>query len=145
MLGGYRSQMINSQVYHWLGCQYEVTTRLGCLPKKHDCVKNFEGSAKSMEPAAILKMVVEEPAKGYVVDWIFSDSDSTMWAHLHHPVSEVNPADETRGRGRKKNEDKDKLLPWIRQPVFKDDPTHRNKVVASKFFDLAKKECRSHE
>ena len=83
-----------------------MNERLGRPAKKHECIKNFDGSAKSMEPAAILKMVVEGPRKGYVVDWIVSDDDSTMRAHLRHPQVEVEPANG--GRGRKKKADSNK-------------------------------------
>ena len=47
--------------------------------EEHECPKNFEGSSKSMEASAILKMV--EYAfynRFFIIDVIVSDDDSTM-------------------------------------------------------------------
>ena len=102
--------------------------------------KNYEGSAKIMESAAILKMVTDGPSLGYVVDWIVSDDKSTMRAHLKHPrVDDTQQQESKKRRKTAADKDKDMLPSWIPEPVFKDDPTHRNKVVLAKFFDLVKK------
>ena len=88
-----------------------------------------------MESAAIVEMVKRAPSRGYVIHWIVSDDDSTMRAHVAHPKT-------PEGRRRPKS-DQGKLPRWILQPEFKADPTHRNKVVSSKFYDLAKAPVRT--
>ena len=52
--------------------------------QKHECMKNCSGSIKSMEAAAILQMVQDSIALGFIVGSIVSDDDSVMRAHLHH-------------------------------------------------------------
>ena len=93
--------------------------------KKHECNKNWEGSSKSMESAAILHMVKQSSENGFIVGSIVSDDDSVMWAHLRHNIDPTNKSD------------KGKLPKWVHQPIFLADPTHRNKVVASRFYKLA--------
>ena len=97
-----------------------------------------------MESAAIVKMVTEGPSKGYVVDWVVSNDDSTMRAHLRHQQpDEAEAAEPAQGRTRKRQRinasDKGQLPKWIWETVLKANPNHQNKVVACKFFDLAKK------
>ena len=53
-------------------------------PKKHTCMKNYEGASKSMESAAILQMCIEAPENGYYIGTIISDDDTNMRAHLKH-------------------------------------------------------------
>ena len=137
-LGALLKKIINSWIMNRLCRTCEIAERKGVKPKKHVCIKNWNGSAKAMEAAAILKMVIEGPDLGYVVDAIVSDDDSTMRAHLCLPCPKEPFDGETPAQTRKRiKDDKGKLPHWIREPNFLADPTHRNKVVASKFYDLA--------
>ena len=52
----------------------------------HDWPKNFEGRYKSMEAAAIMKMVEYEFRDHcFIIDAIVSGDDSTMRSVLNHP------------------------------------------------------------
>ena len=54
--------------------------------EEHEFPKNFEGSSKSMEASAILKMVEDTFYNRFlIVEVIVSDDDSTMRAVLKHP------------------------------------------------------------
>ena len=54
--------------------------------EEHECSKNFEGSSKSMEASAILKMVEDSfYNRFFIIDVIVSNDDSTMQAVLNHP------------------------------------------------------------
>ena len=54
--------------------------------EEHEYPKNFEGSSKSMEASAILKMVEDAfYNRLFIIDVIVRDDDSTMRAVLKHP------------------------------------------------------------
>ena len=90
--------------------------------RKHECTKNYTGSSKSMEPHVAVQFLLDAPSKKYCIGLITSDDDSTMKAWCTH-IDSGNP--------------KSKLPKWIYQPKFMADPTHRKRVVASKFYKLA--------
>ena len=125
-LGVYTKGVLSSQIYCRRCRVCENAKKKHTPPNKHDCVQNWatDLSSKSMEPAAILKIVTEAPSRGYIVHWIVSDDDSVMRAHLKHKTSTSKT-------------DKGKLPIWIMQPHFMADPGHRNKSVASKFYKLS--------
>jgi hypothetical protein len=53
--------------------------------KKHKCVKNNEGSSKTMEAAGLVKMLSQILGeKGVSVCTIVSDKDSNARAKAHH-------------------------------------------------------------
>ena len=53
--------------------------------EEHGCQKNFEGSSKSMEDSAILKMVEDSfYNRFFIIYIIISDDDSIMKAVLKH-------------------------------------------------------------
>ena len=55
-------------------------------PEEHECPKNFEGSSKSMEASAILKMVEDAFYNClFIIDVTISDVDRTMRAVIKHP------------------------------------------------------------
>ena len=95
--------------------------------EEHECPKNFEGSSKSMEASAILKMVEDAHYnRFFIIDAIVSDDDSTMRAVLKHPRIGV--------RGQFLKTSKGKLDEEIPEPSFLADPSHRIKVVAKHIF-----------
>ena len=125
-VGGYTKKVVSSVILGRL-CRYCDASPDSHKVKKHECVKNWTGSSKSMESAAILQMVMNSVLSGFIVKCIVSDDDSVMRAHLRHVKT---PGDK---------KDKGKLPIWFHEPKFMADPTHRNKVVASHFYKLASK------
>ena len=54
--------------------------------EEHECPKNFEGSSKSMEASAVLKMVEDAFYNRFsIIDVIVRDDDSTMRAVIKNP------------------------------------------------------------
>ena len=54
--------------------------------EEHGCPKNFEGSSKSIEASAILKIVENALYNHFfIIDVIVSDDDSKMRSVLNHP------------------------------------------------------------
>ena len=83
-IGLYGRKIIDSCTYCKV-CNVCKQARIKNLtPKKHYCAKNWEGTSKSMEASAILKICAQAPLKGYHVGVIISDDDTTMRAHLKH-------------------------------------------------------------
>ena len=84
--GGYTKGVIISRVLCRRCRVCEIAKRKHTPPKMHDCIQNYssEASSKGMEPLAILEMAVEAPTRGFVMDWMVSDDDSVMCAHLKH-------------------------------------------------------------
>lgn len=57
-------------------------------PKPHDCYQNWEGSAKSMEADMVIQMVKDVGEKGFTVDAVVGDEDSTTIGRLRANVYE---------------------------------------------------------
>jgi hypothetical protein len=97
-------------------------SRTGTLDgvKAHTCVKNFEGSSKSMEAAALIQMLIRMPEeKGISVCSIISDDDSC-------------------GRARARHTNNGGQLPAnIEEVTFLADPSHRKRVFARAIYNLA--------
>lgn len=51
-------------------------------PKPHDCYQNLEGSAKAMEADIFTQMVKDVGEKGFTVDAVVGDEDSTTIGRL---------------------------------------------------------------
>ena len=86
-----------------------------------DCVRNYRtGSSKAMEASAALDMINKLHLKGVGVEFIVSDDDSTMRAHLTHLGTVKNG----------------KLPLDVRQPSFLCDPSHRIKVMVKNIFGI---------
>ena len=96
---------------------------MGEEPQEHDdCPRNYKtGSSKAMEATAALDLVVELAAMGVGVEFIVSDDDSTMRAHLKHIGTHTGG----------------KLPLDVPQPTFLCDPSHRVKVMVKEIFKLA--------
>ena len=97
--------------------------------EEHGCPKNFEGSSKSMEASAILKMVEDAFLnRFFVIDIIVSDDDRTMRAMLKNPskVARVQVLKSSKG----------KLHEDIPEPSFLADPSHCVKLVAKQIFSI---------
>ena len=60
-VGVYTKKVVDSQIYCRLCRVCDVAERTGQEKRKHICIKNWEGSSKSMEPSAILAMVSRAP------------------------------------------------------------------------------------
>ena len=96
-----------------------------------DCPCNYlTGSSKAMEASAALELLLQLYALGVEIEFIVSDDDSTMRAHLKHISAHQ----------------KGKLSIHIPEPVFLCDPSHRIKVMVKDIFGLAlasnsKSEC----
>lgn len=55
--------------------------------REHNCIKNHEGSSKSMEVDAILDMVIDSwDSRCFGVRSICADDDTTMISHLKHSI-----------------------------------------------------------
>ena len=97
--------------------------------EEHECPKNFEGSSKSMEASAILKMVEDAfYNRIFIIDFIVSDDGSTMRAVLKHQSKGA--------RGQFLKSSKGKLHTEIPEPSFLADPSHCVKVVAKHIFSI---------
>ena len=100
--------------------------------EEHGCPKKFEGSSKSMEASAILKMVEDALYnRDFIVDVTVSDDDSIVRAVLKHPLIGV--------RGQVLKTSKGKLDEKIPEPSFLADPSHRVKIVAKHIFSIVNK------
>jgi hypothetical protein len=88
--------------------------------RMHICVKNYEGSSKSMEAAALVKMLIQSPEVNAVsVCTVISDDDSNA-------------------RSKARHESNGGLLPLtIEEPKFLADPSHRKRVFAKSIYNLA--------
>lgn len=127
-LGAYTHKVMMSKIF-CRRCRFcELAKSKNRPVKEHICVQNYPSneSSKGMEAAAILHMTINSvPDRNFVIGSIVSDDDSVMRSHLRYP----NPT---------KKKDKGKLPTWILEPEFLADPTHRIKVVATHFYELAK-------
>ena len=119
-------------------------------PVEHECVQNYDGSSKGMEAHAALELTKEAKIRrGFIVGCIVADDDSSMKALVRHSYTERQANDPNykwpRLRPKKpgtlgsKLRDTGKLPLEVPEPTWLADPTHRTKVVASRFFGLKSK------
>ena len=109
--------------------KYYVVENRGKEAEEHECPKKFEGSSKSMEDSAILKMAEDAFYNNFfIIDVFDHDDDSTMRAVLKNPSKGV--------RGQVMKSYKVKLDGEIPEPSFLADPSHRVKVVAKHIFSI---------
>ena len=82
IIGGRKKGIIGMVLYSKDCRKCDSAENKGEDAEEHECPKNFKGSSKSMEAAAILKMV--EGAyynRFFIIDVIVSNNDSTMHRH----------------------------------------------------------------
>ena len=129
---GVRSGKVVAMIVYSKKCTTcDIALAMGEEPMDHDdCVRNYKtGSSKAMEATAALELIINLDGQGISVEFIVSDDDSTMRAHLKHIGS-----------------DKGKLPIGVFEPTFLCDPSHRVKVMVKDIFGLAlssktKSEC----
>jgi len=86
----------------------------------HNCMKNFDGSSKSMEAAALTRMLIRMPEeKGVSICSIITDDDSN-------------------GRAKSRHVCNGGILPdTVEEPTFLADPSHRKRVFARPIYNLS--------
>ena len=132
IIGG-RSKGIIGMVLYSKACpKCDAAEKRGEEAEEHECPKNFEGSSKSMEASAILKMVEDAfYNRFFIIDIILSNDDSTIQAVLNHTSKGA--------RGQVLKSSKGKLDEEIPEPSFLADPFHHMKVVAKQIFSIVNK------
>ena len=129
IIGGLSRKVVGMVVFSKLCSTCAQAEKVGGSPPTHECVKNFDGSSKSMEAEGIVQLVTEAfNTRNFIVHVIISDDDSTMRAHLKHPRLKKNNQPYADSRGRLPTE--------INEPSFLADPQHRVKVVAKAIFAI---------
>ena len=131
-IGVHCSKVVRMLVYYKKWTRYDVALAMGETPIDHeDYPRKYKtGSSKAMEDSATLNMILELYILGVRVEYICSDDDSTMRAHLHH-IGTVPKA---------------KLPIDIPEPEFLYNASHCIKVMLKDIFGLAliskaKSEC----
>ena len=116
--------------------------------RPHECVKNHVGSSGSMEPQAILDMVVDlYDRKSVVTDTIITDDDSSIkaklkWSNEDYMMNNkttVRPTHVTRAGNVVPRPDKGGLPGYIPEPKFLADPNHRKKTLRGVLYGVLKK------
>jgi hypothetical protein len=88
--------------------------------KQHACVKNYEGSSKSIEASALTKMLIRIPEEKRVsICTIITDDDSNGWLKSYYVANGGV------------------LPPNVEEPAFHADPPHRKRVVARAIYNLS--------
>ena len=112
-------------------------------PEAHECVKNHQGSSKSMECEAILELVKEAYfERNFVVGTIVADDDTTMKKILRHDYKDMVRRGVLDKKKWPKNKNgkpmaSGKLPDLIPQPKFLADFNHRVKSVGRAVYELA--------
>ena len=130
-IGVWSGKVVTMIVYSKKYTTCDIALAMGEEPMDHeDCVRNYKtGSSKTMEATAALELIITLDGQGIGVEFIVSDDDSTMRAHLKHIGN-----------------DKGKLPINVLEPTFLCDPSHRVKVMVKDIFGFAlsrktKSEC----
>ena len=125
-----RSKGIIGMVLYSKACRkYDSAENRGEEAEEHECPKNFEGSSKSMEASAVLKMVENAFCNSlFIIDIIVSNDDITMRSVLKHPSKGA--------QGRVLKSSKGKLGTEIPEPSFLANPSYRVKVVVKHIFSV---------
>ena len=83
-IGLYGRKIIDSYTYCKVCNICEQARIKNLTPNKHCCAKNWEGLSTSMDSSAILEICARAPSRGYHIDVVISDDDTTMRAHMKH-------------------------------------------------------------
>ena len=132
IIGGIIKGIIGMVLYSkaWLKC--DAAEMRGEEALEQDYPKNFEGSSKSLEASAIIKMV--EYAlynRFFIIDVINIDYEITIRAVRKHPSKGA--------QGQVLRLSKEKLDEEIPEPSFLVDTSHRMKVIAKHIFPSSTK------
>ncbi len=119
MVGALTKKVVDSVVFNKKCALCTKTHRETHRERKHRCVKNYEGSSKSMEAAGLVKILTRMQERGVSVCTIISDDDSNARAKAQH----------IRNGGQ--------LTDNIEEPKFLADPSHRKRVFARAIYNLA--------
>ena len=87
VLGVHTSKVIDYDVAKKKCRQCDVSQRLG-IQVKHDCRKNYFGSAKGMEAHSATKMFKRSKERGLQYKTLIGDDDASTIARLHKEVDE---------------------------------------------------------
>jgi ribosomal protein L37AE/L43A len=124
LIGAHSRKIMDSIVYNkrCTICNKHEQRRIetGQIVKKHECMKNYDGTSKSMKAAALVSMLCHTPQeKGVSIKAIISDDDSN-------------------GRKKAQHIDRGGQLPThVEEPNFFADPSHRKRVFARAIYNLA--------
>ena len=87
IVDGRKKGIIRMVLYSKACRKCDSAEKKGEETEEHECPNNFEGSSKSMEASAILKMVEDAYYnRFFIIDVIVSDDNSTMRSVLKHPI-----------------------------------------------------------
>ena len=125
----------------------EAARSKNVTPMEHQCVKNHEGSSKSMEASAACELLTDVYESGRTpVKIIVGGDDSTFRANIKHRIQDQLDAEEiaqwprtmTKKGGSRKVVCTGKL-PYSTPEVERElaDPTHQQKTFAKPLFELA--------
>jgi hypothetical protein len=117
MIGALSKKVLDSIVFN-KKCA-KCTKRKNC-DSKHNCMKNFDGSSKSMEAVALTTMLIRLPEeKGVSICSIITNDDSNGRAKSHHVCNGG-------------------ILPdSIEEPRFLADPSHRKRVFSRPIYNMS--------
>jgi hypothetical protein len=117
LIGALSKKVLDSVIFNK---KCAVCTKNNNKKKDHDCVKNYEGSSKSMEASALTKMLIRMPdEKGVSICTIITDDDSN-------------------GRSKSRHIHNGGVLPLnVEEPAFRADPSHRKRVFARAIYNLS--------
>ena len=114
--------------------------------RPHACRINHEGSAGSMEPLAVLDMVIEAYDNFVVIDTLITDDDSSMKAKLKWSNDDYMLNTNTTERPKIVNKNGNLYRPnhgaltrHIPEPKFMADPNHRKKTLNGELYRHFKK------
>ena len=142
MIGGYTGKIISGVVVGKICGKCKSAEKQGVEADPHECPGQYEGSSKGMEADSALVLTKDAwDNRKFCVKNIVADDDSTMRAVLSHSYRALRQADVNfewplTESGNKKR-DTGRLPLSIPEPNWLADPTHRQKVFASKFFAAA--------
>jgi len=121
LIGAESKKVLDSVVYNKKCTICAKQERRGVIDRQsHRCLKNFDGSSKSMEAAGLVAMLKRMPEqKSASVCIIISDDDSNARAKAQHICNGGS------------------LPESIEEPRFLADPSHRKRVFARHIYNLA--------
>ena len=122
-IGCWGGKLVQMIFYSKKFTKYDVAILLGEEPMEHkDCPRNYNiGCSKAIETRTVLELIMELHTLGSGVEFVVSENDITMCAHLYH-VGTVNNG---------------KLSCDVPRLSFLYDPFRRIKVLVKDIFGLA--------
>jgi hypothetical protein len=84
LIGANNGNLLGTVCLSKLCAKCDLAEKKCTEPREHNCPKNYDGTSKAMDAVASVQLVINLHSKGYALNKLVMDDDSSMQAVLKH-------------------------------------------------------------